>query len=304
MTSNTETVARRLGILAGIVQDRAHHPKPYMIDQLVDLLRSAAATAAVAPLEDGRSVPALTLDTAQEASDLMEAHDFHIPASILGYALAPALGEVPPMKALNAVAGQLARQDFELQKRRNTVLHGDRLNSDGDETVAWALRALVTIHYKHERLAAAVAVDNDRPCNRGLTPFHLIALQQQAKKAAAKAGPTDGAKLIAALGAYCIPAFFAEDCGVSYVLVGVDQTADEGDAHTGPKVFLYSGENADRAPAEHDEPWTAAPYGREGEYLNQLFTAQVGLPIEAECAHAALCLAAWLADHANRYPRV
>ncbi|MFF2940219.1 hypothetical protein ACFVSQ_10290 [Streptomyces niveus] len=304
MISNTENVGRRLALLAGIVQDRAHHPQPYLIDQLVDLLKSAAATAALAPLEDGRSIPAITLDTVQEASDLMEAHDFHIPASILGYALAPALGEVPPMKALNAVSEQLARQDFELQKRRNTVLHGDRMNSDDDETVAWVLRALVTILYKHERLATAVGVDNVRPCNKDLTPFHLIALQQQAKKAAAKAGPTDGEKLIAALGAYYIPAFFAEDSGVSYVLVGVDQTADEGDAHTGPKVFLHSGENADRTPAEHDEPWTAALYGSEGEYLNQLFTAQAGLPIQAECAHAALCLAAWLADHADRYPRV
>lgn len=304
MISNTENVARRLAILAGIVQDRAHHPKPYLIDQLVGLLKSAAATAAVAPLEDGRSVPAITLDTVQEASDLMEAHDFHIPASILGYVLAPALGDLPPMKALNAVTEQLARQDFELQKRRNTVIHHDRLNSDDDEIVAWALRALVSILYKRDRLAAVVAVDNDRLCNRGLTPFHLIALQQQAKKAAVKAGPTDGAKLIAALGAYYIPAFFAEDRGVSYVLVGVDQTADEGEAHAGPKVFLYSGENADRAPAEHDEPWTAALYDCDGEYVNQLFTAQAGLPIEAECAHAALCLAAWLADHADRYPRV
>ncbi|MGW6460144.1 hypothetical protein ACWF94_30150 [Streptomyces sp. NPDC055078] len=301
MTSNTENVARRLDLLAGIVQDRAHHPQPYLINRLVGLLKSAVATAAVAPLEDGRSVPAVTLDAVQEASDLMEAHDFHIPASILGYVLAPALGDVPPMKALNAVTEQLARRDFELQKRRNTVLHGDRLNSEDDESVAWALRALVSILYKHDRLAAAVTVDNARPCNQGLTPFHLIALQQQANKAAAKAGPTDGAKLIAALGAYYIPAFFAEDCGVSYILVGVDQTTDEGDARTGPKVFLHSGENADRSPAEHDEPWTAALYDGAGEYVNQLFTAQAGLTIEAECAHAALCLATWLANHADRY---
>lgn len=172
MTSNTENVARRLDLLAGIVQDRAHHPQPYLIDRLVGLLRSAAATAAVAPLEDGRSIPAITLDTVQEASDLMEGHDFHIPASILGYVLAPALGDVPPVKPLDAVTERLAREDFELQKRRNTVLHGDRLNSEDDETVAWALRALVNILYKRERLAAAVAVENDRPCNRGLTPFH------------------------------------------------------------------------------------------------------------------------------------
>jgi hypothetical protein len=173
MISNTENVGRRLALLADIVQDRAHHPQPHLIDRLVDLLSRAAATAAAAPLEYGRSIPAITLDTVQEASDLMEAHDFHIPASILGYAVAPALGEVPPMKALGAVTEQLARRDFELQKRRNTVLHGDHLNSNDDETVAWALRALVILHYKHERLAAEVAVDNARPCNRGLAAFHL-----------------------------------------------------------------------------------------------------------------------------------
>ncbi|MER6984532.1 hypothetical protein [Streptomyces carpinensis] len=131
----------------------------------------------------------------------------------------------------------------------------------------------------------------------------LAAQHEAARKAAAQAGPTDGDKLIAALGQFGIPAFFAEDCGVSYVLVGVDRTADEGDAHTGPKVFLYSEENADLTPEQHTEPWAAALYDGEGEFSHVLFTAQAGLDLDAECAHAALCLACWLTAHGGDYPR-
>ncbi|MFF4148431.1 hypothetical protein ACFY0A_46100 [Streptomyces sp. NPDC001698] len=131
----------------------------------------------------------------------------------------------------------------------------------------------------------------------------LNLLAHGAREAAANAGPKDGDKLIAALTELGIPAFFADDCGVSYVLVGVDCTTDEGDAHTGPKVFLYSGENADLEPEEHTEPWTAALYDGEGEYIDQLFTVGLGLDLDTECAHAALYLTVWLAAHAADYPR-
>ncbi|MFE9127774.1 hypothetical protein ACFYOF_20605 [Streptomyces sp. NPDC007148] len=60
-----------------------------------------------------------------------------------------------------------------------------------------------------------------------------------------------------------------EDSGISYVLVAVDRSADEGQAYTGPKVCLYSGENADLPVDEHEEPWTAALYGGDSDYINQ-----------------------------------
>ncbi|MFE3033040.1 hypothetical protein ACFXKY_15520 [Streptomyces canus] len=131
----------------------------------------------------------------------------------------------------------------------------------------------------------------------------LGALLQAATDAAASGGPTEGDMLRAALGAFGIPSFYAEDGGVSYVLVAVDRTADEGDAHTGPKVFLHSGEDAMRPADQHDEPWTASLYAADGAYIDELFSARPGFPLAEECAHAALSLACWLVANAHRYPR-
>jgi hypothetical protein len=303
-TTTTEAVARRLRILAGIVEDHAHHPDRSEILLLAFKLKVAAHSATITPIEDGRRLPAYTLNELQEARDLMTAHDFHLSLAALDYAVAPALGEVAPMKPLGAVSQKLARDDFELQKRRNTVVHGRQLESDDDEAVAWALRALTTIHYQHEQLAKVVAADNARPCNQGKTPFHLTAQHGYAKKAAAAAGPRDGDKLIAALAEFGIPAFLhRDDGGISYVLVAVDRSSDEGEAHTGPKVYLYSGENADVDPADHEEPWVAALYDADSEYLDELLVAPSGLDLAAECAEAALRLAVWLDANADRHPR-
>lgn len=198
---------------------------------------------------------------------------------------------------------KLARDDFELQKRRNTVLHSRQLDSDDDEAVAWALRALTTIHYQHEQLAKVVAVDNARPCNQGKTPFHLTAQHRYAKKAAARAKTHEGGKLAAALAEFGIPAFLHEDRGASCLLVAVDRSADENEAHTGPRVLISSGEHAMRAADEHDEPWAGHLYGADGTYITDVFEAPSGLNLPAECAEAALRLAVWLDANADRHPR-
>ncbi|MDQ1018855.1 hypothetical protein [Streptomyces afghaniensis] len=297
----TEAVARRLRILAGIVEDRAHHPDAWYIGRLVASIRFAALTAPTYPIEDGRRLPVETLDSLQEARDLMTAHDFHLSPAVLDYVVAPALGEVGRMKPLGAVSQKLARDDFELQKRRNTVVHSRKLDSDDDESVAWALRALTTIHYSHERLAKVVAVDNARPCNQGKTPFHLTAQRGYAKKAAAKARTHEGGKLVVALNEFGIPAFLHEDRGVSCVLVAVDRSADENKAHTGPRVLISSGEDAMRAAGEHDEPWAGHLYGADGTYIEAVFEAPSGLDLAEECAEAALRLAVWLDANADAY---
>lgn len=300
--SPTETVARRLNLLAAIVVERAFHPDRSEVNRLVGLLREAAATAAVAPLEGGRRLPARTLCALEQARELMFSADVHLSATVLEYVVAPALGGTPDMKILGAKGEGLARKDFELHKRRNTVLHHPHLDSDDDEIVAWALRCLAQIHYSHERLAEAVAEDNRRPANRAKAPFHLVARTQAATAAAAKAGPREGDSLIAALKAFDLPAWLVSNGGISYVLVGVDATSDEGTARTGPQVLLYSGESADRPAGEHDLPWTAALYN--GGEFDILFTAQAGLPLKRESAHAALCLASWLFAHAAKHPRL
>ncbi|MDQ0961987.1 MULTISPECIES: hypothetical protein [unclassified Streptomyces] len=131
----------------------------------------------------------------------------------------------------------------------------------------------------------------------------LTAAYRKARDAAAKAGPTEGDKLRAALTAFGIPSFFADDRGVTYVLVAIDRTANEEEAHTGPRVFLHSGEDAMRPADQHTQPWTASLYAADGSYIDEPFVAEHGLPLDEECATAALTMACWLTAHAHRYPR-
>jgi hypothetical protein len=301
--TTTEAVARRLRILAQIVEKHAHHPDPWLIGRLAASLRFAALTTSTYPVEGGRSLPAETLDSLQEARDLMRDHDVHLSATGIDYAVAPALGDAPRMWPLGAVTQQLARQDFELQKRCNTVLHSRQLDSGDDEAVATALRALTRLHYEHEQLAKAVAVDNARPCNQGKTPFHLTAQRGYAKKAAARARTHEGGKLVAALNEFGIPAFLHEDRGVSAVLVAVDRSAEEGEARTGPRVLISSGEHAMRDAGEHGEPWAAHLHSSDGERIGEIFRVPSGLGLADECAQAAMLLAVWLDTFADRYPR-
>ncbi|MFE9127773.1 hypothetical protein ACFYOF_20600 [Streptomyces sp. NPDC007148] len=170
--TTTETVARRLSLLSDVASGSARHPQRSQVDRLSELLLMASATATSAPLEDGRRLPAFTLDVLQEAQDLMEAEDFGMSAAVLDYAVAPALGGLPDMKSLNAVGEQLARQDFDLQARRRALIEHGHLDAGSDAVVTAALGALAVLHYKHERLSAVVTADNARPSNRGKAPYH------------------------------------------------------------------------------------------------------------------------------------
>ncbi|MEU7323368.1 hypothetical protein ABZ682_22875 [Streptomyces griseoviridis] len=58
------------------------------------------------------------------------------------------------------------------------------------------------------------------------------------------------------------------------------------------------------APADHIEPWACALYDGQGEFLEILFTAEAGQSLDAECARAAVCLAAWIDAHAERCTRL
>ncbi|HLL33853.1 MAG TPA: hypothetical protein VK545_08160 [Streptomyces sp.] len=129
---------------------------------------------------------------------------------------------------------------------------------------------------------------------------------ETALAAAAAAGPTEGDKLRAALDAYGVPSFPAggvSDGGVTYVLVAVDQTRDEDAAHTGPRLHIAFGEDANRPAADHDEPWTVHLYTAGGDWEAALFTAPGGLDVDEESAITAWFLVRWLRDNAHRYPR-
>ncbi|MEU2264988.1 hypothetical protein ABZ568_00740 [Streptomyces olindensis] len=93
----TEVVARRLAALVAVVRCQVRHAQG---EPLLKLLESASVTAALAPVEDGRRLPAVTLDTLQEAVDLLEsAPDL---AAEIGGALqrsvAPAVGSGEPVE--------------------------------------------------------------------------------------------------------------------------------------------------------------------------------------------------------------
>lgn len=177
--------ARRLRLAADIIDARAYHGTRSLIDIVTEGFRSAAGafedTAAGAPGE----LPEELADAVAALDAVLRAHDFRISAALVAYAVEPVTGVIPPMEVLSAVSEQLARQDFDLQKRRNTVLHHRHLDSADDEIVRWALQALATIHYRHERLAPAVEVGNGRPCNQGQPAFHQFPTQRQSDRRSA-----------------------------------------------------------------------------------------------------------------------
>lgn len=173
MHSPQVATVRRLMHLAAVVRGRAYHPKRYMIETLAGAIEDAAIAIQSDPVDESGQLPQPTLDALREATDLLTQHDFMIPAAIVGYATAPVTGVMPQMEPLRAVCLQLARQDADLRARRIALIEHGHLNSRDEEVLHAALTGLIGLHRKHERLAAAVAVDNDRPCNRGKAPADL-----------------------------------------------------------------------------------------------------------------------------------
>ncbi|MEU6928990.1 hypothetical protein AB0A05_07480 [Streptomyces sp. NPDC046374] len=297
------TAARHLRLAGALFEARAHHRTQAVVDIVTTAFKfTADAFDSVAP-GAYEELPEDLADAVTALDAVFRAHDFHVSPALIAYAIEPVTGALPVMKSADAISEVFARQDLDLQVRRSSVLDSRNLASDDDEKVSWALRALNTIHYQHEKLAEVIAADNARPDNEGKLPFRLREWREEATLLAAAAGPKNGHKLIAALQAVGIPAWFAEDSGVSYVIAGVDKTLEEGEAHTGPKVYIYCGEQADLNPAEHDEPWACALYGRDGDFVDVLFTAPTGLDLDSECGHVAVQLAHWLERNAEKHPR-
>ncbi|PWI05495.1 hypothetical protein DIZ27_38855 [Streptomyces sp. NWU339] len=164
---------RRLRSLATVVRGRAYHPQRYMIETLAGAIEDAAIAIQSSPVDEPGQLPLAAIGNLREATDLLTQHDFMIPAAILGYATAPIAGVMPKMEPLQAVSVQLARQDADLRARRIAIVEHGHLNARHEDVLNAALTGLIVLHRKHDRLAAAVAVDNDRPCNRGKAPADL-----------------------------------------------------------------------------------------------------------------------------------
>ncbi|MFF5668842.1 hypothetical protein ACFY8S_01680 [Streptomyces hygroscopicus] len=175
MSAYLDTV-RRLNRLAAVVRGRAYHPQRFMIETLAGAIEDAAIAIQSAPVDEPGQLPQPAVDALREASDLLTQHDFMIPAAIIGYATAPVTGQLPEMEPLQAVSIQLARQDADLRARRFAIVEHGHLKARDEDVLNAALIGLIVLHRKHERLAAAVALDNERPCNRGKAPANLAAL--------------------------------------------------------------------------------------------------------------------------------
>ncbi|MEU2264991.1 hypothetical protein ABZ568_00755 [Streptomyces olindensis] len=173
MSAPQVAATRRLMHLARIVRGRAHHPQRFMVETLAGAIEDAADIIRDYPIPCLDEVPLAANFPLREATDLLTQHDFMIPAAILGYATAPLTGVLPQMEPLNAVSLQLARQDADLRARRMALIEHGHLNSRDEDVLDAALTGLMGLHRKHERLAATVAVDNDRPCHRGKAPADL-----------------------------------------------------------------------------------------------------------------------------------
>ncbi|WP_406178062.1 hypothetical protein [Streptomyces canus] len=165
--------ARRLMHLARVVRGQAYHPQRAMIETLAGAIEDAGMAVETVRVDEPGQLPQVALNMLQEATDLLTEHDFMIPAVIIRYAIAPVTGDVPVMDELGAVSVQLARRDADLRARRTALIEHGHLNSRDDEVLLAALGGLITLHRKHERLAAAVAADNSRPENRGKAPADL-----------------------------------------------------------------------------------------------------------------------------------
>ncbi|MEU0060516.1 hypothetical protein [Streptomyces sp. NPDC006334] len=170
------TTARRLMTLATVIRGRAHYPKRYMIETLAGVIEDAAIAIQSFPVDEPGQLPEAATASLHEATTLLTQHDFMIPAAIIGYATAPLTGVTPKLEPLRTVSVQLARQDADLRARRMALIEHGHLGSRDEDVLTAALTGLIVLHRQHERLAAAVAVDNDLPDNRGKAPVDLATL--------------------------------------------------------------------------------------------------------------------------------
>ncbi|MEU6357578.1 hypothetical protein ABZ896_51175 [Streptomyces sp. NPDC047072] len=114
--------------------------------------------------------------------------------------------------------------------------------------------------------------------------------------------PTEGDVLHAALGAYGVPSFPMWECGATYRVVPLDTAAAGEAVHTGPCLFVQSGDSADRPIGAYDEPWTITLHNADGDLIDTLYSGS-RLPggIAEESAHCAQFAASWIRANANAH---
>ncbi|MEU6379609.1 hypothetical protein [Streptomyces sp. NPDC046909] len=114
--------------------------------------------------------------------------------------------------------------------------------------------------------------------------------------------PTEGDVLHTALGAYGIPSYPMWECGISYRVVPLDIAAAGEAVHTGPRLYVQSGDYADRPIDAYDEPWTITLQNADGDLIDTLYSGS-RLPggIAEESAHCAQFAASWIRANAHAH---
>ncbi|WP_327415428.1 hypothetical protein [Streptomyces sp. NBC_01233] len=174
-TTAARDAASRARALAYVILSRAAlHPAQDVLMQMVEHLDTAAVAFETdqAPVMDGVTVTNTTPIEAGMA--LMQCMALAVDNPRAGiadqvfyYVTAPISRRAVELPQLNPVSTQLARQEGRLRTAIALAAHDLDASSPADETTRIAYLAVLVDHHRNfGRVAAAVEVDNARPCNR------------------------------------------------------------------------------------------------------------------------------------------
>ncbi|AJF70477.1 hypothetical protein [Streptomyces vietnamensis] len=173
---NALHAAARARAIAGIARRRSvlNHPAEEALTTVAELLDDVALTfeTDLPPVLDGvvitNTIPfdaSLLLAIAEDV--IAQNTATGLPACLGQYVTSAVFGTLELPRLLHPVSAQLASQETSLRAALQ-LLHERHLTGAGErpETAGLYLEAAFKLHLSWGRLAAAVAVDNARPCNR------------------------------------------------------------------------------------------------------------------------------------------
>ncbi|MEW1700635.1 MULTISPECIES: hypothetical protein [unclassified Streptomyces] len=173
---NALHAAARARAIAGVARRRSvlNHPAQEALTTVADLLDDVALAfeTNLPPVLDGvvitNTIPfdaSLLLSIAEDV--IVQNGSTGLPDCLGRYVTSAVFGTLELPRLLHPVSAQLASQETRLRVALQQ-LHERHLTGAGErpEAAALYLEAAFKLHLNWARLAAAVAVDNARPCNR------------------------------------------------------------------------------------------------------------------------------------------
>ncbi|MGW7708291.1 hypothetical protein [Streptomyces sp. NPDC054771] len=170
ITANARAAANLARTLADVIRDRAAmHPAQDSLLAIVGHLTAAADAYETVPAPVINGITVTNTTPAEALLALWDAQTVADDDPRIAY-LGAAIGYVTDTKPqflapLNPTSPQLARQESILRTRIALAAH-DLAATNEPPTRHAAYALLVNLHRDFDRLAAAVQVDKNRPCNR------------------------------------------------------------------------------------------------------------------------------------------